>query len=94
MRSRVFNPVVRKYESNHAITGVEVEHGRNHLITGHWWKPLTSAREITIDVNDSQGIEVQSKRMRMNELKSSTQRNLSIKDQWCETPVESEETCH
>jgi hypothetical protein len=35
MRSRVFNPVVRKYESSHVITGVEVEHGRNHLITGH-----------------------------------------------------------
>jgi hypothetical protein len=24
-----------KYESNHVITCVEVEHGRNHLITGH-----------------------------------------------------------
>jgi hypothetical protein len=23
-----------KYESNHVITCVEVEHGRNHLITG------------------------------------------------------------
>ena len=33
MRSRVFNPFVCKYESGHVITGVEVEHGRNHLIT-------------------------------------------------------------
>jgi hypothetical protein len=24
-----------KYESNHVITCVEVEHGRNHLITSH-----------------------------------------------------------
>jgi hypothetical protein len=24
-----------KYESNHVITCVEEEHGRNHLITGH-----------------------------------------------------------
>jgi hypothetical protein len=24
-----------KYECNHVITCVEVEHGRNHLITGH-----------------------------------------------------------
>jgi hypothetical protein len=24
-----------KYESNHVITCVEVEHGKNHLITGH-----------------------------------------------------------
>jgi hypothetical protein len=35
MRSRVFSLVVRKYESSHAITGVEFEHGRNHLITVH-----------------------------------------------------------
>jgi hypothetical protein len=33
--SKVFNPVTQKYESNHVITCVEVEHGRNHLITGH-----------------------------------------------------------
>ena len=32
----------------------EVEHGRNHLITGQLCEPLTSAREITINVNDSQ----------------------------------------
>ena len=37
----------------------EVEHGRNHLITGQWCEMLTSAREITIDVNDSQGTIVQ-----------------------------------
>ena len=38
----------------------EVEHGRNHLITGQWCEPLTSARDITINVNDSQGTLVQS----------------------------------
>ena len=37
----------------------DVEHDRNHLITGQWWEPLTSAREITIDVDDSQGTLVQ-----------------------------------
>jgi hypothetical protein len=35
MISRVFNIVTQKYESNHVITCVEVEHGRNHLITNH-----------------------------------------------------------
>ena len=35
IRSKVFNPIICKYESNHVITGVEVKHGRNHLITGH-----------------------------------------------------------
>jgi hypothetical protein len=35
MRSSVFNPVVHKYKYSHAITGVEVEHGINHLITDH-----------------------------------------------------------
>jgi hypothetical protein len=49
-----------KYESNHVITCVEVKHGRNHLITGHQCIPLASAREITIDVDDSQGTTVQS----------------------------------
>ena len=38
----------------------EVKHGRNHLITNQWCEPLTSAREITINVNDSQGTLVQS----------------------------------
>jgi hypothetical protein len=33
--SRVFISIIPKYESIHVITGVEVEHGRNHLITGH-----------------------------------------------------------
>ena len=36
----------------------EVEHGRNHLITCQWWKPLTSARDTTINVKDSQGVEI------------------------------------
>ena len=35
MISRVFNLVAQKYESNHVITCVEVEHGRNQLITSH-----------------------------------------------------------
>ena len=38
----------------------EVEHGRSHLITSQWCEPLTSAREIIINVNDSQGNQVQS----------------------------------
>ena len=38
----------------------EVEHGRNQLIIGQLCEPLTSAREITIDVNDCQGTLVQS----------------------------------
>ena len=38
----------------------EVKHGRNQLITDQWCKSLTSVREITIDVNDSQGTLVQS----------------------------------
>ena len=38
----------------------EVEHGRNHLITGQLCEPLTSTREFTINVNDSQGTLVQS----------------------------------
>ena len=37
----------------------DVEHGINHLITGQWCELLTSTREITIDVNDSQGTLVQ-----------------------------------
>ena len=60
MRPKVFNPVIWKYKYSHVITCVEVEHGRNHLITGHWWKPLTSVREITNNVSDSQGTLVQS----------------------------------
>ena len=38
----------------------EVEHGRNHLITSQWCEPLTSAKEITINANDSQGTRVHS----------------------------------
>jgi hypothetical protein len=33
--SRVFMSIIPKYESIHVITDVEVEHGRNNLITGH-----------------------------------------------------------
>jgi len=35
---------------------LEVEHGRNHLITGHWCELLTNARRITIDDDDLQDI--------------------------------------
>ena len=38
----------------------EVEHGRNHLITGQLCEPLTSVREIIINVNDSQGTPIHS----------------------------------
>ena len=38
----------------------EFEHGRNHLIIGQLCEPLTSAKDITINVNDSQGTIVQS----------------------------------
>jgi hypothetical protein len=33
--SKVFISIVLKHKSIHVITGVEVKHGRNHLITGH-----------------------------------------------------------
>ena len=48
------------HDSNHVNRCPDVEHGRNHLITGQWCEPLTSAREITINVNDSQGTLVRS----------------------------------
>ena len=57
---RVFIPILIWYESNHVNRCLDVEHGRNHLITGQWCEPLTSAREITINVNDSQGTLVHS----------------------------------
>jgi hypothetical protein len=52
---RVFLPIPTWYDSNHVNRCPDVEHGRNHFITGQWCEPLTSAREITINVNDSQG---------------------------------------
>ena len=57
---RVFLLIPMWYESNHANRCPDVEHGRNHLITGQWCELLTSAREITINVNDSQGTLVHS----------------------------------
>ena len=42
------------------INVLDVEHGRNRLITGHWCIPLTSARETTNNDNDPQGTPVQS----------------------------------
>jgi hypothetical protein len=60
VQPRVFIPIPIWYESNHVNRCLDVEHGRNHLITGQWCEPLTSAREITIDVNDSQGTLVHS----------------------------------
>ena len=58
--SKVFIMFSNKYDSIHANKCIEVEHGRNHLITGQWWELLTSAREISINVNDPQGISVNS----------------------------------
>jgi hypothetical protein len=48
------------YDPNHVNRCLDVEHGRNHLIIGQWCKLLTSAREIIINVNDSQGTLVHS----------------------------------
>ena len=50
----------------------EVKHGRNLLITSQWCEPLTSEREITIDLNDFQGTLVQ----------STERQSMS----WCRTP--------
>jgi hypothetical protein len=52
---RVFLPIPLWYNSNHVNRCLDVEHGKSHLITGQWCEPLTSVREITINVNDSQG---------------------------------------
>ena len=57
---RVFILFLRKYDSIHVNRCIEVEHGRNLLITSQWCEPLTCAREITIIVNDSQGTLVHS----------------------------------
>jgi hypothetical protein len=57
---RVFIPILMWYESIHVNRRFDVEHGREHLIIDHLGKPLTSAMEITSDVNDSQGTLVQS----------------------------------
>jgi hypothetical protein len=57
---RVFIPILSWYKSSHVNTFLDVEHGRNHLITNNSGKPLTSAREITSDANDSQVTLVQS----------------------------------
>jgi hypothetical protein len=50
---RVFLPIPIWYESDHVNGGLDIEHDRNHLITGQWCEPLTILREITINVNDS-----------------------------------------
>ena len=49
---------------------LDVEHGRNHLITGHWGISLKSAREITNDDNDSKGTFSTSQWMWTSELRS------------------------
>jgi hypothetical protein len=59
-RPRVFLPIPTWYDSNHVNRCLDVEHGINHLITDQWSEPLTSAKEITINVNDSQGTLVHS----------------------------------
>ena len=35
----------------------DVEHGRNHWITGHWCIPLTNARSLTDNDDERQGAE-------------------------------------
>ena len=57
---RVFVPIPTWYESSHVNRCFHVKHGRNHLITGHWGKPLKSVRKITNDVNVSKGTLVHS----------------------------------
>jgi hypothetical protein len=57
---KVFLPIPIRYESDHVNRCPDVEHGRNHLITSQWCEPLISTREITINVNDSQGTLVHS----------------------------------
>ena len=57
---KVFLSIPMWYESSHVNRCLDVEHGINHLITSQWCEPLTSAREITINVNDSQGTLVHS----------------------------------
>ena len=57
---RVFLPIPLWYDSNHANRCLDVEHGISHLIIGQWYEPLTSAREITINVNEYQGTFVHS----------------------------------
>ena len=44
-----------QYDSNDVSECLEVEHGRNHLITDQWHEPLTSVRETTTNDNGSQG---------------------------------------
>ena len=58
--TKIFVSSSTKYNYINVITCIDVEHGRNHLIIGQWWKLLIIAREITIDVNDSQGTLVRS----------------------------------
>jgi len=70
---RVFVPILKWYEYySHVNKCLDVEHGRNHLITSHWGIPLTSVMEITNDDNDSQGTFSTIQRMWINELKSNT----------------------
>jgi len=52
---RVFISILNQYDSNHANTCADVEHGRYRLINSHQCILLTSAREITSCVNESQG---------------------------------------
>ena len=53
-RSRVFISTSRNGTILAMRKWVDVEHGRNHLITSRWCKLLTSVRETTSDVNGSQ----------------------------------------
>jgi hypothetical protein len=57
---KIFVSISMWYKSKDVNICFDVEHGRNHLITDHCGRPLTGVREITNDVNESQGTLVNS----------------------------------
>ena len=73
---------------------LDVEHGRNHLITGHWCIPLTDVRRITIDDDDLQDISAHFVECEWIWLKSNTRWYSSIRGQWCNPTVDDKDTCH
>ncbi len=48
------HPTTIYYNYNHLNKSVDVENGRDHLISCQWCESLTSARRIIINVNDFQ----------------------------------------
>jgi len=80
MKPKVFISVLiqPKYEYNQLNKWVEVEHGRNHLITSQWCEPLIGMRETTNDENGSKGMKTQSTSVN-NETKFEHSQNHLIK---------------